>query len=288
MALALGLSACFKQGEDPNAQLNAEIKLIDSYLTAYAIDDVLYDNETGLRFQMNYPGNDAPPHSGQNVKISYSAKILTAEGLSLAPFDAGLIDDNLDDVNPQGLAYAISVLLEGASARVYIPSKYCYGETGRTGVPPNTPVVYDLTLEEVTRTTAQINQIKLDTAAIHTYIKDFVPTAEIHENQLFWYTNDEAGSGSYATPYSIVTFDYTLKLLTGTGPGTVVQQNTMTNSGVFGLIDGLKLGFPKLRAGDKAVFYIPSTLAYGTSTQQAGIPANSNLVFEIKLTSIAQ
>jgi FKBP-type peptidyl-prolyl cis-trans isomerase FkpA len=233
----------------------------------------------------NY-GTDAPPHEGQTVKIQYVGKILTTSGPSSVPFASGEINDNLEDVLPTGLGYALSVMLKGSSGTVYIPSKWGYGEAGTASVPANSILVYDIYVEDVVRTTAQVNQMKADTAAIHTWIKVNKPDAIMHPAG-FWYTIDQAGSGAYPTPYSVVSFDYTLKLMTNTGPGTAIQQNSLPNTGVFGLIDGLKLGFPRVQTGAKVTFYIPSTLGYGT-TAQTGIPANSNLVFEITLTSITQ
>jgi FKBP-type peptidyl-prolyl cis-trans isomerase len=293
MALALGLSSCFKNSEDPNAQLNAEMKFIDEYLDLIGETDVLYDNQTGLRFVLDtfepdMEGYDAPAHAGQNVKVQYWGYTLTSSGRSSTPFAFGTIDDNIDDVLPTGVQYAISVMLEGSSGEVYIPSKHGYGEAGTSTIPPNTTLVYYLQIDEVTRTAAQTSQLDIDTTAINAYIKGAnLPTAKQHPSG-FWYVVNEPPTGSgYPNPYSVATFDYTLKLLTAQGPGTVIQQNTITQ-GIFGLIDGLKLGMPLVGVGSKVTFYIPSVLGYGGSTQQTGIPANSNLVFEIKLTSIAQ
>ena len=286
IVLVLGMSSCFKNSEDPNAQLNADMKLIDEYLAATFVTDALYDNSSGLRFVIDTYGNDAPPHEGQTVKVEYIGKILTSSGLSNVSFDSGEINDNLEDVVPEGLKYALSLMLKGSSGTVYIPSKWGYGETGTTSVPANSILVYNVFVEDVIRTTTQINQMKADTAAIHTWIKANKPEAIMHSSG-FWYTIDQPGTGSYPTPYSVVAFDYTLKLLTNTGPGTAIQQNSSPNTGIFSLIDGLKLGFPRAQVGSTLTFYFPSILGYG-ATAQTSIPANSNLAFEIKLTSIAQ
>lgn len=288
IALALGLSACVDSGEDSSAQLNAEVQLIDAYLEVYhSYDDVLYDNSTGLRFIISNYGDDAPAHEGQTVRVNYYAKTFDSEGIASSAFALGDLEANIEDISPSGLQYAISVLLEGASARVFVPSQYCYGESGTTNVPPNTTIVYDLYLSEVIRTSEQELQLEEDIAAINAYISENNVEGATQLSSGIWYTSDYAGSGEYATPYSVVTFEYTLKLLTESGLGSTVEQSTLSDYGVFSLIDGLKLGFPQMRAGDKATFYIPSTLAYGTEAQ-TNIPANSNLVFEISLTSISQ
>ena len=53
------------------------------------------------------------------------------------------------------------------------------------------------------------------------------------------------------------------------------------------VIQGWQIGFEKLQVGDTAVLYIPSVLAYG-SRAQSEIPANSILVFGVKLNQIGE
>lgn len=49
------------------------------------------------------------------------------------------------------------------------------------------------------------------------------------------------------------------------------------------LIKGWKIGLRKIAKGDSVHLYIPSALAYGNYSPGAGIPANSVLVFHIRL-----
>ena len=48
------------------------------------------------------------------------------------------------------------------------------------------------------------------------------------------------------------------------------------------LIEGWKIGIPKIGAGGHIMLYIPSNLAY-QDQDQGGIPANSPLIFDIQL-----
>lgn len=54
-----------------------------------------------------------------------------------------------------------------------------------------------------------------------------------------------------------------------------------------GVIRGWQIAFEKFQVGDTAVLYIPSGLAYG-SRAQSQIPANSILVFGVKLNQIGE
>jgi peptidylprolyl isomerase len=51
------------------------------------------------------------------------------------------------------------------------------------------------------------------------------------------------------------------------------------------MIDGFKEGVGLLKEGDKATLFLPYTIAYGTSGGQ-GIPPQSDLIFEVEVTSV--
>lgn len=91
----------------------------------------------------------------------------------------------------------------------------------------------------------------------------------------------------------------------GTGPNpttastvTVVYKGTLTNGTVFDqnaagatfplnkLILGWQEGLPKFKEGGSGILLIPSRLGYG-NTQVQNIPSGSVLIFEIKLTKVA-
>ncbi|MOA51205.1 putative FKBP-type peptidyl-prolyl cis-trans isomerase [compost metagenome] len=52
------------------------------------------------------------------------------------------------------------------------------------------------------------------------------------------------------------------------------------------VIAGWDEGLQLLKKGEKAVFVIPSGLAYGERAMGADIPANSILVFDVELVDI--
>lgn len=95
------------------------------------------------------------------------------------------------------------------------------------------------------------------------------------------FTVDSIGTGYPPRFASKVSFDYTGKLFTG----SVFQSGKVTDQAIAGLVAGLQIGLPSIPNGSKATFYIPSVFAYGSQAQN-NIPANSNLIFQVKLRGI--
>jgi len=274
------LSSCSKS-EDPNAQLNADIKKIDEYLSSQGLtNQVWYDNSHGIRFKVNTYGEGPPPHAGQTVKVTYSGRLL--DGTPFLPTTT--VTDLIDNIKPSGLQYTLGALLEGSAATFYIPSDYGYGKTGTTGVPPNSVLIYDVFLEDVQRTTTQQTQFESDTAAIHQFITQNEIADAVQHSSGIWYRVTQPGTGDHPLPYNNVFFDYTVRFLTN--PTGTIETGHITGNNIFGsMIDGMKIGLPLMNVGSKVTFYIPSGLAYGPVVN-ASIPPNSNLIFEVSLTSI--
>jgi FKBP-type peptidyl-prolyl cis-trans isomerase FkpA len=115
-------------------------------------------------------------------------------------------------------------------------------------------------------------------SAIENYLTANSIDATQHASGLFYKITNE-GSGDSPTMCSNVSVQYVGKLFNGT------QFDASTSTVTFaldGLITGWQIGIPLLKKGGEAIFYIPPTLGYG-SKSQGSIPANSNLLFTIKL-----
>jgi FKBP-type peptidyl-prolyl cis-trans isomerase len=277
----LMLSGCImscNDPENPNEQIEKEIAAIDDYLKANNTDYIAYD-ASGMRVVIKEFGNDAPPKTGQIVDVTYTARVFP-DG---AVFDSGVINKKIDDIGtPLGLQRGIASILNGTHAVLYIPSKYAFGEAGVTGVPANSTVVYDIVLNEVTRTSTEQAKFEADTAAIHNYLveKNLFDNAVMHESGV-WYTISSGGTGPKPKPYDIISFEYDGKLMSN---GSSFDKGTF-QQGIFALIDGLKIGIPLMNEGGSATFYIPSGYGYGAKGT-TGIAADANIIFDIKLNDI--
>jgi len=112
-----------------------------------------------------------------------------------------------------------------------------------------------------------------------------------------YYTIKEEGSGEQALPGDTVLVNYTGTLMDGTkfdSNEDSAFQHVTPYQFVLGrgqVIKGWDDGLARLKAGSKAIFYIPSGLAYGTQSRPGGganpkgIPANSILLFDLHLLS---
>jgi FKBP-type peptidyl-prolyl cis-trans isomerase len=278
--LSVSLTACIDDS-NPNAQTDKEAKAIDDYLKSVGNTDYVAYDATGMRIVIKDFGNDAPPHDGETVKVSYSATVL---GQS-TPFEEQTIEKKVEEFSVVGVYRGLISILNGTHAVLYIPSKYAFGKEGRSGVPANTTVVYDITLEKITRTSEEQTQFQSDTAAIHNYLK-FNNVAGYHKLETgVFYTVEAEGTGVQPKPYDQVSFKYSGKILSN---ASTFEEGNVYAQGIFSFIDGLKLGMPLMKEGGKATFYIPSGYAYGKNGVSGVIAGNSNVVFSIELNDIIQ
>ena len=125
-------------------------------------------------------------------------------------------------------------------------------------------------------------QAKIDKDLITKYVADNNLTGEFTSTGL-WYKIDEQGGGVQAYSNAQVTVAYTGYLLNGE------QFDKSEDNGItFGLnnvIQGWQQGIPKFKEGGHGKLIIPSALGYGTS-KTGSIPANSVLIFDIKLITV--
>lgn len=102
------------------------------------------------------------------------------------------------------------------------------------------------------------------------------------------------GTGSQATPGSIVSVLYVGKLPDGTvfdSSASHGNQPLTFTLGSQGLIPGFQIGVNGMKVGGERLMAIPPTLGYGTtdvkdSTGKVIIPASSTIVFDVKLVNV--
>lgn len=118
-----------------------------------------------------------------------------------------------------------------------------------------------------------------------TKLADFEPAASVTELQVI---DIEVGGGAEVKPGDIVTVDYTGALA---ADGTIFQSSLDTGQPVSFALDevikGWTEGIPGMKVGGKRRLVIPAEKGYGSQARQ-GIPANSDLVFDVTLHAIGQ
>ena len=275
--VSLLLSSCLDVTDHDAVQLQDEIKAIDAYLAGVTFKKETTGNNSGIQIGITSFGSGAPPHNGQTVKVTYTGRLLSDWSI----FETGTIDGLLESIPVRGLRYGIESIPEGTQATIFMASSHAFGKSGTEKVPPNAPVAYEVVLEKVVMSDLELIQFKADTTTFRNYLvtKKIKATKDASG---IWYSSDDAGTGTKPTLYDLVSFNYKGSLLS---TESIFQEGEISKQIVFDLIDGLKIGLPLIKSGTAATYYIPSGLGYGTNASST-IPANSNLIFEIKLSGV--
>jgi FKBP-type peptidyl-prolyl cis-trans isomerase FkpA len=142
----LAFSSCLKTEEVPTfeEQLAKDIEAIDAYLAARSITAI--QHESGLRYVVTEAGTGPKPTLANSVRVTYKGTFLSNGQVfdqSSSPITFplnGLIT---------GWQIAFPLLEEGTKATLYIPSGYCYGPGGTSGIPGNSNLIFEIELLEV-------------------------------------------------------------------------------------------------------------------------------------------
>ena len=124
-------------------------------------------------------------------------------------------------------------------------------------------------------------QLEEDIQLIEAYLETNNLNAQSTSSGLH-YIIEKEGNGTYPMLTSIVEVNYKGTLLNG----TVFDQGTVSEYPLYGYIQGWHEGIQLFSEGGKGTLFIPSKLGYGT-IEKANIPANSVLIFDIQLISVA-
>jgi FKBP-type peptidyl-prolyl cis-trans isomerase len=118
-----------------------------------------------------------------------------------------------------------------------------------------------------------------------TKLNDFVPMESVDKLQI---VDISEGNGSTVPDGATITAHYTGALA---ADGTIFQSSHDFGRAITfplsGVIPGWTQGVPGMKVGGVRRLIIPANLAYGSSSPSAGIPPNSDLVFDIELVAIA-
>lgn len=202
------------------------------------------------------------------------------------------------------------LLTGGDSVIVYIPADTLAARGGGQlppGIAPGSTVHYALVIESVLTPEeadkeAMEGQKKQMEQAAQQKVKDVEELQAYFaskglkpmEKNGVYYTIEKKGTGKKAKTGELVSAEYKGMLLNGLSfdESTPERGPIKFAVGSGQVIQGWDIIFQELPVGTEATVYIPSTLAYGVRSMPAqpgketGIPANSNLMFKVKLVSV--
>jgi FKBP-type peptidyl-prolyl cis-trans isomerase FkpA len=288
------LQGCLDKDEtyDFNGMLNRDNQTIDNYLSTNGFNAVT-DPVYGLRFVYEEEGEGIKASNGDGVKMTYTVRLLDGtviEENKTATFRKGareVID---------GLEIMMILMRTGDKVKAFVPSPYAYRDQQRGSIPPNSILVFDLEMTDISYGNydfdglMQMNQENIDLFLDSVGVE---PSIDPRSGLRFVIT--EEGSGIVPQLGDEIMVRYTGRVMNSNR--TLAENPFDSNVGsgelfsfVFDygtVIQGWDLGFRFLSPGSKATLYIPSPLAYRNQSR-TGIPANSILVFDIEFVRYNQ
>jgi FKBP-type peptidyl-prolyl cis-trans isomerase len=139
-------------------------------------------------------------------------------------------------------------------------------------------------------------QLPLDDKSLQEYFAKNNIKAEKTASGLY-YTIQKPGSGAQIAKGQMASMKYTGKTLDGNIFDSNVDSAVAARGGhdtkpltftvgMGQMIPGVDEGVALLKKGAKAVFYLPSPIAYGPQSPSPQIPANAIMIFEVEITDV--
>jgi len=295
LGLLTGLAACmgnFVNPDDGKAEENDQ--RIRQYIISNQLQDKALRTNTGLYYIVNtsVPTTARRPSLGEEVQFTYMLSTLDGRRVDSAttakpvfmPFGIGAVIAGLEE--------GLSLMREGESYSLLIPSQLAFGGEVKSGIPAYSPVRFDVRLVRSRTEEQQVREYIADSVAARrlTFIDSLsVPSAA---GRTFVFRT-ATGTGAQLKKNDRVTVNYSGKLLRS---GREFDKNS---SGSFAftidggeVIPGFNNGVSALRVGDKATIIFPSSAGYGSRgqfNQSTGIyviPPYSALRFDVEIVKV--
>ncbi len=142
---------------------NNEGGRINGYISKKDLKSKIKVTSSGLNYIVDKEGAGQKPVAGDTVSLNYKGYLLSGKvfdttlpdeakkaGLFTAgrPYEPLKVPVGGNSTIP-GFDEALMLFNKGTKATVIIPSKLAYGEKGNPSIPPYTPLVFDITIENV-------------------------------------------------------------------------------------------------------------------------------------------
>lgn len=230
------------------------------------INEMVYQREDGLRIEWKRKKDD-PILLNEVVMVNYEARIAGGD-----VYDSNEelgepvpLKTNIEMMVP-GFEEGLLAMNVGDKGRIMIPMALGYGETGYPGlVPPEADLIIEIEIVE------RIEPIILEEGV------------KVYR----WKTNEH---GLTPEKGQLITFDY---FAYKKGENAGMYDNSFQNSQPFSfnfendnVVDGLHQGMSVLKQDENAFIEIPSNLAYGNKGLVDLVPKNTDIVYDVRISSI--
>ena len=182
-----------------------------------------------------------------------------------------LMNDGLDDIDPEALALGMKDALAGEVSRVSDEELTAAFEVLQTRAQ-----------ERATSLGEEAAQANVDFLAENAKLEGVITTDSGLQYEVLTEGDGEVSPG----PDDVVTVHYEGRLLDGTVFDSSISRGEPVDLPVSGVIPGWVEILQLMHVGDKLKVTIPSELAYGEASPSPVIPPNSILIFEMELLEI--
>ncbi len=283
------LPSCIK--EDNRAE--DEQVLLQQYLLNNNI--TVQPTASGLYYIETLAGTGPAVEAQDFLIIKYTAQLLSGVVFdttdSLTAVRNGIWDLNalygpfkfrFGRVSIAGVKEGLSFMRQGGKARLIFPSNIGFGQNAVGLVPGFSTLIYDIELLEVIK-----DPVAHENALLQNYLIANNITATPTASGLY-YIETLTGTGARPQHGLRVVTRFTGRLVDGRVFVNVSGPNTFTFTfGVTNIIQGFQEGISLMNAGGKAIFILPSSLAYGLDGSADGkIAPYTTLIYEVELSEV--
>jgi FKBP-type peptidyl-prolyl cis-trans isomerase len=276
LALA-GLSSCTKT-YPTIAEVDAQA--VNNYIQSNNLSVQQY-GQTGIYYQVTQVGTGPNIDYSIQIPLIYTIKTLDGTYASIDTFN-NRYGGYFGYFKPDSLREVIknTLIKQGGTVRVIVPSRFAFGKAGSGSVPGNTSV--DFTITAITATKlAEYDDFTMLQYMQSNNLIGFTKAAEG-----YYYKITDPGSGTETiSATSAISVEYTGKTLNG----TVFDKTTAGSPATFTLgstVEGWRLALPLVKKGGIIQIILPSALGYGLSGSGSVAPF-SCMYFDIKVTDVA-
>ena len=120
----------------------------EKFLAANRRKAGVVETESGLQYKIIEPGNDVKPSPEDTVWVRYKGTHLDGTVFDQSAEDGDAVRFTLKGVIA-GWTEGLQLIGEGGHIELYVPADLAYGERNRTGIEPNSTLIFDVVLEKV-------------------------------------------------------------------------------------------------------------------------------------------
>jgi peptidylprolyl isomerase len=230
-------------------------------------NEMVYNRADGLRIEWTKKNPGNPVQLNDVLMVNYKARVAAGEEY----------DSNTEIGEPVPIKTNVGMLIQGweeglllmnvgDKGRIMIPNALAYGEDGYLDkVPPQADIIVEIEI------VSRIEPIVLEEGV------------KVYK----WKT---AKGGKAPEKNQLITFDYFAYTM---GKEGHMYDNSYQNAIPFsfkfenaGVVDGLHQGMSVMKEGESAFIEIPYELAYGKKGLIDHVPANTDIVYDVRISSI--